>query len=289
MSEPTPPDATDGDAPRWQLRLAGRAQALGALGERLELERRDAAMLALLALEGPLPRARVMALLWPDDPPERVRNRLRQRIFMLKRKLGVEAVCGGSTLSLGPRLRLLDDQDAERPLLADHDHADLPEFAQWLDSVRERQQARCRESLAAEASSLEREGRLAEAIVVAERLLRLEPLQEHAHRRLMRLHYLRGDRAAAVLAFDRCEQLLKDEVGTRPSAETLQLLAQIESAKPGSRSATRRTLRSSSIRLVLVWSRPAVSPSTRSTPRAAAACTPSKITAEGSPPSLPRT
>ncbi len=53
-----------------------------------------------------------------------------------------------------------------------------------------------------------------------------------AHRRVIRLHYLRGDRAAALLAFDRCEQMLKDEVGVRPSADTLALLATIERAVP---------------------------------------------------------
>jgi hypothetical protein len=44
----------------------------------------------------------------------------------------------------------------------------------------------------------------------------------------MRLHYLAGDRAAALLAFDRCEKLLKDEVGARPSPATLALLATLE-------------------------------------------------------------
>ena len=58
---------------------------------------------------------------------------------------------------------------------------------------------------------------------------------------------------------------------------------------PGSRSATRRTFRSSSIRLDLVWMRPAVSASTRSAPRAAARWTASKITELGSPPSWPWT
>jgi hypothetical protein len=44
----------------------------------------------------------------------------------------------------------------------------------------------------------------------------------------MRLHYLRGDRAIALPAFDRCEQVLKDEVDAKPLAETLDLLAQTE-------------------------------------------------------------
>ena len=44
----------------------------------------------------------------------------------------------------------------------------------------------------------------------------------------MRLHYLRGDRAAAIAVFERFEQRLKDEQGTPPSAETIELLATIE-------------------------------------------------------------
>ena len=59
--------------------------------------------------------------------------------------------------------------------------------------------------------------------------------------------------------------------------------------RPAPFSATRRTLRSSSIRFVLVCRRPAVSASTRSMPRDVARSTASKTTALGSPPSLPRT
>ena len=73
----------------------------------------------------------------------------------------------------------------------------------------------------------------ADALTHAGELLALEPLSEDAHRRVMRLHYLRGDRAAALLAFDRCERVLKDEVGAQPSAETLALLATIEARRGG--------------------------------------------------------
>ena len=68
----------------------------------------------------------------------------------------------------------------------------------------------------------------ADALWHAQELLASEPTSETAHRRVIRLHYLAGDRAAALLAFDRCERVLKDEVGTRPSTETLELLATLE-------------------------------------------------------------
>src|SRR5262249_21621543 len=53
-----------------------------------------------------------------------------------------------------------------------------------------------------------------------------------AHRRVMRLHYLRGDRAAAQAAYHRCADVLRRELGARPSAETEALLQQIETAAP---------------------------------------------------------
>jgi DNA-binding SARP family transcriptional activator len=213
-------------------------------GECVVLERRDAAMLALLAIEGPTPRARVIALLWPDESPEDVRGRLRQRIYALKRKLGVEAISGTSTLAITPALTWpgFDGEPLDGALLGDDDYADLPEFADWLRATRQRLQNLRRERLAGEASSLELQGRLAEAIACAERLLVLEPFQEHAHRRLMRLHYLRGDRAAALLAFDHCERVLKEDVGATPSAETLDLLAQIERSQSPAEPAPRRVV-----------------------------------------------
>ena len=96
--------------------------------------------------------------------------------------------------------------------------------------------ARTRAALVELADMAERARDYADALSHAQELLALEPLSEAAHRRVMRLHYLRGDRAAALLAFDRCEQVLKDEVGAKPSADTLALLATIEqsAASPGS-------------------------------------------------------
>ncbi|WP_374674133.1 AAA family ATPase [Ideonella sp.] len=244
MPDVTAAIASAVDAPRWSLHLCGRARVVTPAGACVGLERRDAAMLALLAIEGPAARSRVTALLWPDEPPQDVQGRLRQRIYALKRKLGVEAISGSSTLVLCPALAWpgFDGEPLDAALLGEDDYAELPEFADWLSAARQRLQGLRRECLAGEASALERQGRLAEAIACAERLLALEPLQEHAHRRLMRLHYLRGDRASALLAFDRCERALKDDVGATPSGETLELLAQIERSQALAAPAPRRVV-----------------------------------------------
>ena len=104
------------------------------------------------------------------------------------------------------------------------------EFAAWLEQQRQRRHGRVRQSLAELCEMAETAGDWPDALSHAHELVALSPLSEEAHRRVIRLHYLSGDRAAALLAFDRCERMLKDEVGARPSAETLALLRAIEQA-----------------------------------------------------------
>lgn len=191
----------------------------------------DAALLAWLAIEGPTPRNRLAALLWPDKAPEPARNSLRQRLFQLRRQLGIDLVTPGTVAALTEGVSHdLDDSDSVL------DGVVLPlegEFAQWLALQRDRRRARVRRSLTELAAMAEAAKDWDDALAHAGELLALEPLSEEAHRRVMRLHYLAGNRSAALLAFDRCEQALKDEIGTRPSAETLALLATIDRAGLG--------------------------------------------------------
>ena len=214
----------------WRLELTGQPRLCSAGRRSIELERRDAALLCVLALDGAIARTRAMELLWPDEDDAVLRNRLRQRLFALKRKLGTEAAQGTTNLTLGANIEWtgLDIGTDDKPLLGEDRYSDLPEFSQWLQAQRTRVVGLRRDRLQTLVATLENEGRIPEAIVAAQQLLALEPLHEHAHQRLMRLHYLSGDRAAALLAFDHCEQLLKQEVGARPSKETLALLDQIE-------------------------------------------------------------
>lgn len=186
----------------------------------------DAALLAWLALEGPTRRARLAALLWPDSDPVAARNSLRQRLFKLKRQCGTELVVGGAVLSLAEGVSH-DLHDGQGVLGATpHEHS--PEFSAWLRHQRARRRSRLRQALVERCERAEQARDHAEALVAAQELIALEPLSEDAHRRVMRLHYLAGDRAAALLAFDRCERLLKDEVAAVPDDETLQLLRAIE-------------------------------------------------------------
>ena len=197
-------------------------------GTVLALAPRDAALLAWLALEGPTARARLAALLWPDSDADAARNALRQRLFQLRKTLGFDAVGGSATLALAAGLTH-DLHDADH-VLGDAAPAASGEFAVWLEQQRQRRRDRVHLSLCELAQMAEDAGDWSDALSHARELLAFEPASEVAHRRVIRLHYLAGDRAAALMAFDCCERVLKNEVGARPSAETLALLATLEQA-----------------------------------------------------------
>ena len=211
-----------------QLSLSGSPTARLQGGGATPLAAHDAALLAWLALEGPTPRKRLIQLLWPDSDPEAARLSLRQRLFRLKKQLGSAPVTGTETLALAAGVG--HDLDETSGVLGDAAPALGDEYLAWLKQQRQRRGARAVLLLAGRAERAEQAHDWPLALALAADLLALEPVSEDAHRRLMRLHYLRGDPAAALLVFDRCEQVLKNEVGTRPSAETLELLRTIESA-----------------------------------------------------------
>ena len=224
--------------PPAELRLLG-APCLVVGERRIALSAKDAALLCLIALAGPIRADRVAALLWPHAGAKQADTSLRQRLYRLRRDAGRAAArrrhrAAARRRRCAPTWRRASSGSSatSRPpleaLLGDLDFDDLPELAEWLREQRRHWQEQCAAALAAAAARCEDEGAVARGLVYAQRLVESDPLAEHGQRRLMRLHYLRGDRAAAIAAFERFEQRLKDELGTRPSAETIELLATIE-------------------------------------------------------------
>ena len=217
-------------APRWQL----------AERKPVALIPKDAALLAKLALDGAQSKAVLCELLWPDSRPDQAATNLRQRATRLRKQAGVSFVELGESVRLHPDLvvdvlcldALPDDAlpDSAGLLngvdLGDHDALD-----RWLGKARTSVAHRCAQFLADRAEALEQEGRLHEALAFARRIVAWVPLSEQVGRRLMRLHYLRGDRAAALEAYWQLASNLREELGTRPSAETMALLQTIEAAE----------------------------------------------------------
>lgn len=213
------------------------------LGEKIYTpERKTAALLGYLALEGPTPRSRLAGLLWPDSGEATARNNLSQALRRLQQAVGTPLILTGDALELSGALEvdaltfraaiLAGKADAalrvSTELLGPLDYDDLPEFGEWLWGTREVLSDLRREALGAAVTNLEGRGEFAAALEYAQALLEADILSERAHAHVIRLYYLLGDRAAALRAYARCANLLKRELGVEPLPETRALLQSIE-------------------------------------------------------------
>jgi DNA-binding SARP family transcriptional activator len=90
-------------------------------------------------------------------------------------------------------------------------------------------------------------GYFEDGVALGARMLRVDQAREQTHRRLMRLHYLGGDRTSALRQYERCKAALQRELGVDPGARTQQLYAQIRTdsvvdpSKAASASSTQST------------------------------------------------
>ena len=64
-------------------------------------------------------------------------------------------------------------------------------------------------------------------IVYGNRILCIDRARERTHRRLMRLHYLSGDRTASLRQYKRCADALLEELSVKPAKKTVELYEQI--------------------------------------------------------------
>ena len=67
-------------------------------------------------------------------------------------------------------------------------------------------------------------------------ILSCEPARERTHRRLMRLHYMAGDRTAALRQYAYCVAALEEELGVGPARRTVTLYEQMRTDQPHSNS-----------------------------------------------------
>jgi len=116
--------------------------------------------------------------------------------------------------------------------------ADSAPFEEWRRITQEQLHIQVLNALTHLAAAAEAAGDDAGAIQMAHRLLTLEPWLEAAHRQIMRLLAQRGQRVAALAQYQRCRQVLAEELGVEPDAETTALYTQIRSSQSqGPRSA----------------------------------------------------
>lgn len=209
------------------------------------LERKTAAVLALLVVDGETARSRVAGLLWPDSKERTARNNLAQAIRRLHRAVGAPTVVGDEVLSLrgvssdvadlllgaheGPRASAPREH---RELLAGYDFDDCADFDAWLRTARASLLRSWSRTAIAESERFEREGAFDEALSWAEAVVAADPVSEQAHLRVVRLWLARGDAPAAMRAYERCKKTLARELGMNPSEAMLEALKAIRAGRP---------------------------------------------------------
>ena len=237
-------------------------------GSIVEVDTRKAiALLAYLAVTGETHRRDALAaLLWPEADQTRARAALRRTLSTLRKATANEGLrIERESMGLDPdsevwvdvtRLEALLSKSSSHPHAVDDDCpvclATLTEAAELyrddflagfslrdspsFDDWQFRQTERLRRDLASVLQTLIRHhstgGRHEQALRHARRWLSLDPLDESAHRELMRLHDWAGDRSAALRQYRECVRILDHELSVTPLEETTQLYQSIRENRP---------------------------------------------------------
>jgi DNA-binding SARP family transcriptional activator len=217
-------------------------------------------LLAYLMLhqDAPVSRAHLAFLFWPDTTEAQARTNLRNLLHYLRRALpNADAYLDATaqTVQWQPDAPLaMDVADFDRELAYADEATQIGDWAaardaleravtlyrgdllpscydDWIIPQREELRRAYLDALERLARVLEERGDYQAAIHNVQRLLRHDPLQEAGYRRLIRLHALNGDRAAALQAYHTCTTILQRELEVEPSAATREAYEQLLGAE----------------------------------------------------------
>ncbi len=235
-----------------ELTLLGGFELRLGDGARLELSSKKAkALLACLALSlgRPLSRGKIAALLWPLSAEDQARTSLRQTLAVLRRVLGepsdrmmissaeglsldptavtVDVIAFEACLAEGGRAHLAQAVEIYRGQMLDGLDVRADPFEEWLRDERARLSALAAGAIEQLMALREDEGEPEAALLLARRLLSLDPLREDAHRAAMRL--LQGQKRwnEALKQYGDCAECLGSELGLEPQEETQALYREI--------------------------------------------------------------
>ncbi|MEJ2548927.1 MAG: BTAD domain-containing putative transcriptional regulator [Gemmatimonadota bacterium] len=97
------------------------------------------------------------------------------------------------------------------------------EYDSWLIEEQDRLRGMFLEALERLVIHHVSRGEWVAAAEYTKRLLATDPMREHAHRELMVLYYLQGDRGRAIKQYFECRKALDDELGVEPMRRTRDL------------------------------------------------------------------
>ena len=196
---------------------------------------RAAVLIAMVALDGPLPRTQAAEIFWPHSERS-ARTNLRVLLHRLQQAAGVRLFSPGDRVALLPHVQIdivgTDAGVVERclqlgtsnlRLLHGVDLTGVPEASAWLSTARRQVEQRIERCLGAWLDARAEREDVLRASVVAESLIAVNPLSEVGHRALMKVLVERGDRAGALAVFERCRRALVEQLGAQPDPQTVAL------------------------------------------------------------------
>ena len=195
-----------------------------------------------------------MEYLWPDLDAEAAINNLHKSIHAARRALEPTLKSGADSqfvLTHGQQVFLrapgklwIDAEEFERTAAEALKSSDTQAYEQalalyegdlliedpyedWIAARREQLRAMRRELLVGLSELYEARGRHQDGIARLKEVVALDPPDEDAHRRLMRLHALAGNRQQALQQYRECCAALRRELDARPELATVKLHEQI--------------------------------------------------------------
>jgi DNA-binding SARP family transcriptional activator/tetratricopeptide (TPR) repeat protein len=230
------------------------------------------ALLAYLAAETECPHRResLAGLLWPDYPEQDARTSLRTALANVRKLIGDRNanppflqitqqtiqfnLASDSWIDVATLVTCLevskDPQQADAQAIAQLKNgvelyqaeflqgfsiADSPPFEEWALLEREHLERLVLEALDCLVEWHERHGQVERALRYARRQVDLDPLRESAHRQLMRLMAISGQRGAALAQYEACWRVLKEELDVEPDELTSALCEQVRTGEIGAR------------------------------------------------------
>ena len=190
-------------------------------------------------------RDHLAGLLWGDSANEQARANLRQALTQLRRvfrEVGIDPIkTPGDGVMLSAqgliidahRLSSIDSLPGESLLRCEKEFLEgftvaAPEFENWSAALRESLRGRVRQLHELAADQAIENRRIDKAIEHLTSALKVDPLHEHLHRRVMKLLSAQGRADAAIRQYERCRSVLMQELGIGPEAETKALLQRIQ-------------------------------------------------------------